>query len=43
MEEFVVPDFVVGTSQGKIIQLDCKTMEQIEPEVSPALRLILGV
>ncbi len=42
MEEFVVPDFVVGTSSGKVVQLDSKTMEQLTADKRRGKTLVQG-
>ena len=42
MEEFQVPDFVVSTSQGKIIRLESKMMDQIQEEKRRGDLLVQG-
>ena len=42
MEEFAVPDFVVGTSQGKVLQLDSKTMEHLTADKRRGKLLVQG-
>ena len=42
MEEFSVSDFVVGTSSGKVLQLDSKTMEHLTPDKRRGKLLIQG-
>jgi WD40 repeat protein len=42
MEEFWVPEFIVGTSEGKILQLDSKTMEQLTSEKRRGRLLVSG-
>ena len=42
MEEFAVPDFVVGTSSGKVLQLDSKTMEHLTADKRRGKLLVQG-
>lgn len=42
MDDFQVPDFVVGTAQGKVILLDSKTMEEIEVDKRRGTLLVQG-
>lgn len=42
MEEFSVPDFIVGTSDGKILQLDSKTMEHLTADKRRGKLIIQG-